>query len=300
MASSRPLIRIPEMRPASGPAPVEAGPDELLDFMRRHRRLMVLSGAGMSTGSGIPAYRDADGQWLRRDPILFQEFMASATMRRRYWARSYFGWPQMRKAHPNAAHHALTRLEELGRLSLLVTQNVDGLHARAGSRALVELHGQLARVSCMTCKTQFDRDEIQHELEALNPDWSPAVLGYNPDGDAELDASAYPGFKVADCQRCGGPLKPDVVFFGEPVPPERAGSVTQAMQRTDALLVVGSSLVVMSGFRIVRQGSALGLPIVAINAGRTRADALLDFKVSGDCGVVLEQVMAKLGDELAA
>ncbi len=300
MASSRPLIRIPEMRPATGQAPVEAGCDALLDFMRRQQRLMVLSGAGMSTGSGIPAYRDADGQWLRRDPILFQDFMASATMRRRYWARSYFGWPQMLKADPNAAHHALRRLEDLGRLSLLVTQNVDGLHARAGSCALVELHGRLARVSCLTCKTQFDRDEIQQELQALNPDWSPEVLGYNPDGDAELDASAYPGFKVADCQRCGGPLKPDVVFFGEPVPPERARSVSEALELTDALLVVGSSLVVMSGFRIVRQAAAMGLPIVAINAGRTRADALLDFKVSGDCGVVLEQVMAKLGDELAA
>jgi NAD-dependent SIR2 family protein deacetylase len=283
------------MRPAEGAPPRLVGFDALLDFVRRRSRLLVLSGAGMSTASGIPAYRGADGQWLRRDPILFQDFLASARVRRRYWARSYFGWPLMHRASPNAAHQALVALERAGRLSLLVTQNVDGLHARAGSRALVELHGRLARVKCLACAAENDREEVQRRLEALNPDWRPEVLGYNPDGDAELDAGAYPGFQVVDCAACGGPLKPDVVFFGEPVPARRAAAVAEAMARSDGVLVVGSSLVVMSGYRIVRQAAASGLPVVAVNEGRTRADALLHFKVGGDCVGTLE----RLGVELA-
>jgi NAD-dependent SIR2 family protein deacetylase len=283
------------MRPAVGAPPPPAGFDALLDFVARRSRLLVLTGAGMSTASGIPAYRDADGQWLRRDPILFQDFIASAVVRRRYWARSYFGWQLMHRASPNPAHQALAALERASRLSLLVTQNVDGLHARAGSRALVELHGRLAKVKCLTCAAETDRHDVQRHLEALNPDWRPEVLGYNPDGDAELDAGAYPGFRVADCAACGGPLKPDVVFFGEPVPARRAVIVAEAKARSDGMLVVGSSLVVMSGYRIVRQAAASGLPVVAVNDGRTRADDLLQFKVGGDCVGMLERLGAELG-----
>ena len=296
----RPLIRIPQMRPATGAPPPEGGIEALVQFIRHHSPLLVLTGAGLSTSSGIPAYRDGDGRWLRRDPILFQDFLASATVRRRYWARSYFGWLLMQRAAANPAHRALAALEQSGHVSLLVTQNVDGLHAQAGSQALVELHGRLARVKCLHCHTVLDREEVQQQLEALNPGWRPEVLGYNPDGDAELDASAYPGFRVADCDACGGPLKPDVVFFGEPVPVERADTVGQFMARSKGLLVVGSSLVVMSGYRIVRQAAAVGLPVVAVNNGRTRADELLQFKTGGDCVKVLEQVVAELGNELAA
>jgi NAD-dependent SIR2 family protein deacetylase len=255
---------------------------------------MVLTGAGLSTQSGIPAYRDTDGQWQRRNPILFHEFMTSEVMRRRYWARSYFGWPEIAKALPNPAHRALARLEERGALSGLVTQNVDGLHARAGSKALIELHGSLAKVSCMDCGASFDRDKIQDALLALNPDWSPKVLGFNPDGDAELDAKAYPGFRIADCSSCGGRLKPDVVFFGEPVPTERAAGVRETLIRSDALLVIGSSLVVMSGLRIVRQAASAGLPVVAVNMGRTRGDEFLGFKVSLDCVEVFEEVVREI------
>jgi NAD-dependent SIR2 family protein deacetylase len=282
------------MRPSSGPAPKEASVEALLEFIRQHDQIMVLTGAGVSTASGIPAYRDNDGQWRRRNPILFHEFMASEVMRRRYWARSYFGWPQIAKARPNAAHRALARLEEQGSLSGLVTQNVDGLHARAGSKALIEFHGSLAKVTCLDCGERFERDRIQRELETLNPDWSPTVLGFNPDGDAELDAKAYPGFRVADCSSCGGRLKPDVVFFGEPVPAERAASVNNTLNRSDALIVVGSSLVVMSGLRIVRQAASAGKPVVAVNVGRTRGDDLLRFKLSQDCVEVFERVISAI------
>ncbi len=294
------MIRIPQMRPESGPPAPRGDFERLLGFVQGHARILVLTGAGLSTSSGIPAYRDGDGRWLRRDPILFQDFMASATVRRRYWARSYFGWQLMERASPNRAHRALVTLEQAGRLSLLVTQNVDGLHAAAGSQGLIELHGRLARVKCLQCHAERDRNEIQQKLASLNPDWRPEVLGYNPDGDAELDAGAYPGFRVADCDRCGGVLKPDVVFFGESVPAERAQAVGQAMARSNGVLVVGSSLVVMSGYRIVRQAAAAGLPVVAVNHGRTRADELLHFKVDGDCVEVLTRTAAALGGDLAA
>lgn len=291
--SARPLLRVPQMRPAQAAAPGGSW-DQLVDFVASGRRLLVVTGAGLSTSSGIPAYRDADGSWLRRDPILYPDFIASNAVRRRYWARSYFGWSLMRKAQPNAAHAALVDLERAGKLSLLVTQNVDGLHERAGSRNLVELHGRLGRVGCLDCGHVLDRDVLQRRLEDLNPDWHPEVLGYNPDGDAELDASAYPGFRVADCGRCGGSLKPDVVFFGESVPAERTGRVRSALADSDAVLVLGSSLVVMSGYRIVREAVAAGLPVVAVNRGRTRADALLTFKLDADCGQTLTQLTAAL------
>lgn len=290
----RPLIRIPQMRSTLAPPAPSGDFEQLLEFTRAHARLLVVTGAGLSTDSGIPAYRDADGRWLRRDPILYHEFMASEQTRRRYWARSFFGWPLMQSARFNGAHQALARLEAAGHVELLVTQNVDGLHERAGSRRLIEIHGRLSRASCLSCGYRIERDELQQRLHALNPDWRPEVLGYNPDGDAELDASAYPGFMVADCERCGGPLKPDVVFFGESVPAERIAAVRSALRSSDAVLVLGSSLVVMSGYRIVREGVAAGLPVVAVNRGRTRADDLLSFKVDADCSEALSRLAEAL------
>jgi len=285
------LIRVPTLQ-RQGLNEARAGSiDELIAFIDRHPRLLVLTGAGLSTRSGIPAYRNAQGQWLRRDPILYQEFIGDATTRRRYWARSFFGWSVMDRARPNAAHHALARFEQQGRTSALVTQNVDGLHRAAGSESLVELHGALDRVGCLDCGHSISRDALQLLLEESNPDWRPEVLGYRPDGDAELDNSAYPGFRVVDCPVCGGRLKPDVVFFGESVPAERVQRIEQGLNDCDAVLVIGSSLVVMSGYRIVRQAARLERPVVAINDGRTRADALLDFKIGGDCVEVLEQIL---------
>ncbi len=285
------LIRVPTLQTRDTREAPVGSLDQLQKFIDDHPRLLVLTGAGLSTRSGIPAYRNAQGKWLRRDPILYHEFMSDETTRRRYWARSFFGWSLMNKAEPNAAHRALARFEAQGRISALVTQNVDGLHRAAGSPSLIELHGALDQVSCLDCGHEMRRDALQDLLDAANPDWRPEVLGYRPDGDAELDASAYPGFQVVDCPACGGRLKPNVVFFGESVPSERVERIERGLQECDALLVIGSSLVVMSGFRIARQAEKMGRPVVAINDGRTRADALLDFKIGGDCVEVLERVL---------
>jgi len=286
-------VRIPELR--TDPA-VDARPgtiDELVRFLCRHRRVVALTGAGCSTGSGIPAYRDPSGRWQRRDPILFQDFVRDPVIRRRYWARSYFGWGVMQRARPGPAHGALARLDTDGRIAGLVTQNVDGLHQRAGHTRVIELHGGLQRVQCMTCGADCDRATLQHRLEALNPGWSPDVLGINPDGDAELDERAYPGFRVAGCESCGGTLKPDVVFFGESVPRPRLDAAERLIHAADALLVIGTSLVVWSGYRLARTAAERGTPIVAVNDGRTRADDLLAFKLGGDCGEVLERAAAR-------
>jgi NAD-dependent SIR2 family protein deacetylase len=291
-----PAIRVPRMHRLAGHDAPAGNLVRLKRFLDRYSSILVLTGAGLSTASGIPAYRDADGQWLRRDPILYQDFMRCGTTRRRYWARSFLGWPRIRTGRPNGAHRALAELERQNRVSMLVTQNVDGLHRMAGSRALIELHGRLSKVGCLSCQMRIERDELQTELTSLNPDWTPEVHEYRPDGDAELDERAYPGFRTADCRQCGGILKPEVVFFGESVPAERSQAINEALSQSDAVLVVGSSLVVMSSYRIVRQARSMDLPVAAINNGRTRADDLLDFKVGGDCVSVLETCIAGAGE----
>ena len=287
-------VRMAEFRNRDEPEAAPGSRARLWKFVAAHRRILVLTGAGCSTGSGIPAYRDGDGQWTRRRPILYQEFLGSAKMQRRYWARSYFGWPVMQAARPNGAHRALVALERAARLSAVVTQNVDGLHRQAGQASLVELHGSLAEVVCLACGERSGRAAVQCRLKALNPGWHPGVAGFNPDGDAELDEAAYPGFEVAGCATCGGVLKPDVVFFGESVPATRVEAVRAALAASDAVLVAGTSLAVFSGYRIVREAAAMGLPVAAVNNGRTRADGLLAFKVAGDCGQVLSAAVRGL------
>ncbi len=257
--------------------------------------MLVLTGAGCSTGSGIPAYRDGNGQWRRRQPIFYQDFVRDLATRKRYWARSYFGWPLINKAGPNAGHQALARLQQGDRLHGLVTQNVDGLHQAAGHQDVVELHGGLARVRCMSCGHISDRNTLQLQLEQLNPGCTAEVHGINPDGDAELNDQAGQRFQIADCAHCGGVLKPDVVFFGESVPLSTSQAVGDQLDTCDALLIAGSSLVVWSGFRLAREATRRGLSVVAINQGRTRADDLLAFKVEQECG----QVLAGLADQLA-
>ncbi|MCA1779063.1 MAG: NAD-dependent protein deacetylase [Xanthomonadaceae bacterium] len=286
MLNSRP-VRIPELRGDPAVTVPNGNPLELAQFLASHRRVLVITGAGCSTGSGIPAYRDPSGQWRRRQPIFYHDFLASATVRRRYWARSFFGWSVMAGAEPGLSHGVLARLGQSGRIGGLITQNVDGLHQRAGHSDVIELHGGLQHVICLNCGLRHPRDKVQQHLQSLNPDWSAEVLGIKPDGDAELDERAYPGFRLADCQRCGGVLKPDVVFFGESVPRDRLAAAERLMSEADALLVVGTSLVVWSGYRLTRQAAQAGRPVVAVNDGRTRADALLQFKISGDCGRVL-------------
>jgi NAD-dependent SIR2 family protein deacetylase len=287
-------IRIPEMGADAGVAAPMVELSVLAGFMAAHRRVLVLTGAGCSTGSGIPAYRDGDGRWLQRRPILYPDFMASAATRRRYWARSYFGWPAMSAARPNAGHLALGRLARAGRVGTVITQNVDGLHRRAGQPSVVDLHGRLDRVRCLECGQVEARDALQFRLAALNKRWSGRVLGFNADGDAELDARDWPGFEVAACENCGGRLKPEVVFFGESIPEATRVRVAQELAQADALLVVGSSLVVGSAFRLVREAAGKGLPVVALNRGRMRAERWLRFKVDADCVIALERLAGLL------
>ena len=268
----------------------------LARLFETHSRVFVLTGAGVSTSSGIPGYRDAEGNWRSRKPITHQEFIGDAAYRRRYWARSMQGWPVIAGAHPNPAHVALARLQQAGRISRLVTQNVDGLHARAGSAEVIDLHGRLRDVLCLDCTTVHERQVVQDMLEAANPGFTapsaPAVAAA-PDGDADVDVDTAQ-FVVPACPACGGMLKPDVVFFGANVPKERADAALAAALSADAMLVAGSSLMVRSGYRLCEAAHAAGKPVVAVNRGRTRADHLLALKVDADCGAALSQLAASL------
>jgi NAD-dependent SIR2 family protein deacetylase len=255
----------------------------LQDFIARHPRLFVLTGAGCSTESGIPDYRDVDGGWKRQPPVTFQAFMGEDLVRRRYWARSFIGWQRIREAEPNVAHLALARLEALGHVELLVTQNVDGLHQAAGSRQTLDLHGRLGVVRCMSCDREMARERWQERLHERNSDWALLRAAAAPDGDADVEGHDFSRFDVPSCDACGGIVKPDVVFFGEPVPKQRIERAMAGLQRADAMLVVGSSLMVYSGYRYARAAAEAGTPIAAVNIGRTRADALLTLKLERSC-----------------
>jgi NAD-dependent SIR2 family protein deacetylase len=258
-------------------------PASLQDFVDRHERLFILTGAGCSTPSGIPDYRDAEGQWKRAQPVTYQAFMGEEKTRRRYWARSLVGWLLIRQAEPNDAHRALAVLEARGRSELLLTQNVDRLHQAAGSARVIDLHGRIDRVRCMDCERRSPRDELQEELSALNADWHDLDAAEAPDGDADLEGADFSSFVIPPCRRCGGMLKPDVVFFGENVPRDRVEAAFRHLDKADAVLIVGSSLMVYSGFRFVERAVSLGKPVAAINLGRTRADALLTLKAEEPC-----------------
>jgi NAD-dependent SIR2 family protein deacetylase len=259
----------------------------LAQFIERHPRLFVLTGAGCSTDSGIPDYRDTDGGWKRPPPVTFQAFMGEESTRRRYWARSLVGWRRFGRAHPNETHRALAKLEQEGKVDLLITQNVDRLHQAAGSENVVDLHGRLDLVRCMHCETRSSRSDFQHALEHSNPNWLHLEATDAPDGDADLDGQDFSGFHVPPCPHCQGILKPDVVFFGENVPRERVDAGMRAVQDADALLVVGSSLMVYSGYRFAYAASRAGKPIAALNLGRTRADPLLTLKIDQPCAAAL-------------
>jgi NAD-dependent SIR2 family protein deacetylase len=259
----------------------------LKHFIAEHRRLFVLTGAGCSTDSGIPDYRDADGSWKRSQPVTYQAFMGEESTRKRYWARSLVGWRRFGHAQPNGTHHALYRLEQLGKLQLLMTQNVDGLHQRAGNRDVLDMHGRLDTVRCMGCEHRSPRQAFQQLLLALNPEWAQLDAADAPDGDADLDGHDFSTFVVPPCPHCGGILKPDVVFFGENVPRERVAQAMRALDEADAMLVVGSSLMVFSGYRFAHAAAKAGKPIVAVNLGRTRADPLLQLKIQQPCAEAL-------------
>lgn len=267
-----------------------AGFTELAAFVQQHRRLWVLTGAGVSTDSGIPAYRDRSGRWLRSDPIQHQDFVDSHAARQRYWARSLLGWQYVLRAQPNAAHIALAKMEQTGRITQLVTQNVDGLHQAAGSQAVIDLHGRLHRVLCLQCGAISLRTAMQQRLLAANPHVGHSVSYMRPDGDAEVDALELTRVTVPNCEACDGILKPDVVFFGGAVPKPRVQLALDSLAAADALLVVGSSLKVFSGYRFCKAARQLGKPIVIINQGVTRADALATLKVEQNCGAALTEL----------
>ena len=262
-----------------------------LDGMfEKHPRWVALTGAGISAESGIPTYRNEKGEWMRSDPIQHRDFLEKEEARRRYWARSMAGWIFVEESTPNRAHHALSALEDSGHIELLATQNVDGLHQRAGHREVVDLHGRLDKVKCTHCGRVVDRATLQLKLEELNPVWHATVRAIRPDGDADVDDYVVDQMRVPPCEICGGVLMPDVVFFGGTVPRERVNRISAAIARADGLLVAGSSLMVFSGFRFVRQAHALGKPVAILNRGKTRGDELATLKIEEDAGEVLDQL----------
>ncbi len=258
--------------------------------MNAHHSIFVLTGAGVSTHSGIPDYRGEDGEWKRRAPVMVQPFLRDPEVRARYWARSFVGWPVVERARPNRVHDALAALEAQAKLSLLVTQNVDGLHQRAGQREVIDLHGRIDQVICLGCAARYPRESVQCMLAEANPEWLEITASTAPDGDADLEQVDFNAFREPVCPHCCGMLKPDVVFFGENVPRERVCVATDALHRSDAMLVVGSSLMVYSGFRFAQMARDAGMELAILTLGRTRADHLATLKLHADCDILAESL----------
>lgn len=267
--------------------------DRLVTLLER-RRIVVLAGAGCSTGSGIPDYRGEGTRARARNPIQGRAYREDPETRRRYWARSVVGWPRFEAARPNSAHRAIAGLEHAELSVGLITQNVDRLHQRAGSRRVVELHGALEDVRCLDCGAREHRSRLQGRLLAKNPDWHRTAATPAPDGDADIEPRELAGFVVVGCEACGGVLKPDVVFFGETVPVRVVEAAWSLMDAGDALLVVGSSLTVFSGYRFVRAAHRRNWPIAVVNRGPTRADDLVDVRVDDDVADVLPKLLGAL------
>jgi NAD-dependent SIR2 family protein deacetylase len=275
---------------------VEEGVVALVELLRRCRPVAVLSGAGMSTESGIPDYRGSGVDRRRRPPITYREFVRSEEGRRRYWARSAVGWRHMAAAQPNAGHLAVTALQQAGVVGPVITQNVDGLHQRAGTVGVLDLHGRLDHVVCLACGERTPREAFGVRLTADNPGFAARAATIAPDGDAVLSDDEVAGFRVPPCDRCGGVLKPDVVFFGESMPRERRERAARSVAGAGALLVLGSSLAVMSGYRLVLQAAAAGQPVAVVTRGPSRGDHLADVRVDAGLGEVLRAVAAEVVD----
>ncbi|MBB5212871.1 NAD-dependent protein deacetylase [Microbulbifer hydrolyticus] len=271
----------------------ELAAEQLADFIHRHPRLTVLTGAGVSTDSGIPDYRDRNGLWKRKPPVDHRDFMKCAATRQRYWGRALIGWPLIRNSAPNPAHFHLAELERRGHINLLITQNVDRLHQRAGSERVIDLHGRADEIRCMDCDYRAMRQLVHDRSYDLNPGFRHYTAETAPDGDADLEVD-FSSFQVADCPNCAGILKPDVVFFGDNVPAERVQLAMENLRESDGLLVVGSSLMVYSGFRFCRYAREWGKPIVALTLGCTRADNLLDLKLDAPIGATLAETIVQL------
>ncbi|MFE0179917.1 NAD-dependent protein deacetylase [Streptomyces olivaceus] len=274
--------------------PGTTDPEPVADALRAGR-VLVLSGAGMSTESGIPDYRGEGGSLSRHTPMTYQDFTGSPQARRRYWARSHLGWRTFGRARPNAGHRSVAAFGRDGLLTGLITQNVDGLHQAAGSEDTVELHGSLSRVVCLSCGALSRRRELALRLEEANAGFSPVAAGINPDGDADLSDEQVGDFRVVPCTVCGGVLKPDVVFFGEAVPPQRVEHCRALVREAASLLVLGSSLTVMSGLRFVRQAAREGKPVLIVNRDPTRGDREAVTRVALPLGAALTTVADRLG-----
>ena len=254
--------------------------------------MLVLTGAGMSTDSGIPDYRGISSARRRHSPMTWQTFTADARARHRYWARSFIGWRQIAAARPNASHHSVVTLQRLGLLRGLVTQNVDGLHQAAGAQEVLELHGGLDRTVCLHCGDRAPRSDLDARLRELNPEFGPSHEDIRPDGDVVLDEAELDRFVMVDCRACGaGPLKPDVVFFGENVPRERVERSYGLLEGAAALLVLGSSLTVMSGYRFVLRAEKLGVPVAIVTLGPSRGDTKAQLRIDAPLGTVLPQLV---------
>ncbi|MFG2275622.1 NAD-dependent protein deacetylase [Streptomyces chartreusis] len=288
------------MRPTLTWAPTQDWPSATTDLEPVTDALgaggvLVLSGAGISTESGIPDYRGEGGSLSRHTPMTYQEFTADEQARRRYWARSHLGWRTFGRALPNAGHRAVAAFGQQGLLTGVITQNVDGLHQTAGSASVVELHGSLERVVCLSCDTFSPRRELAERLKEANAGFDPVAAAINPDGDADLTDEQVGDFRVLPCTLCGGILKPDVVFFGENVPPQRVEHCRTLVREATSLLVLGSSLTVMSGLRFVRLAVETGKPVLIINRDPTRGDRHAVARVALPLGTALTTVAERLG-----
>lgn len=272
-------------------APANSSTSRLGAALSNGNALTVLTGAGISTDSGIPAYRDHSGRWLASQPIQHQEFISDPHARQRYWARSILGWPAVAAAQPNSAHSALVELEKRGLIDILATQNVDRLHQRAGQQKAVDLHGRLDQVVCLICDRRLPRADLQNVLERENPSFTKQSAVIQPDGDSDVSASDVANFQVPACEACGGILKPDVVFFGGSVCRNHIARIKQSIDSTAGLLVVGSSLQVFSGYRFCKYVTNANKPLYIINRGDTRADHLATEKYSMGVAECLTQLL---------
>jgi len=270
----------------------EHAAQQLNEFIGQYPRLFILTGAGISTDSGIPDYRDKNTQWKRQQPVQHHDFISKVYTRQRFWARSLIGWPIMRDAQPNIAHHWLVTLQQQGHIHSIVTQNVDGLHQQAGLNHVIDLHGRSDRVVCLQCEHTLSRDRAHHWMVELNPDFSLLTAAAAPDGDADLEGVSFEDFIIPNCPQCGGLLKPDVVFYGDNVPKTRVETALAYLHSTDAVLVIGSSLMVYSGFRFCKRAQEAQKPIALLNQGLTRADSIATLKLDSRIGPVLEAFRA--------
>ena len=272
--------------------------DTLYKFLVQNAPVMLITGAGCSTDSGIPDYRDKTGGWKRPRPIHLSDFLSSKRAKQNYWSRSMTGWPYFEAAKPNNVHAIITQLEKQGLISVIVTQNVDDLHQQAGSKDVIPLHGSLSTVTCNECNKTYCRSSLQDRLCRENPEFVGLEVDPGPDGDSDLVGPNISSFEIPFCESCGGTLQPDVVFYGGAVPKARVQLVHHGLDRSKAVLIIGSSVMVFSSYRICRTAHEQGKPLAALNQGVTRADHLLEFRVQKNAAQVLSAIHERINTTL--